>query len=507
MIRKIVFIIIVLCFPVACFCQQNKHHNTRSQKKPDTTTARENNASKQVEIKDSLQKIITKNKAVIANQQDTINKLHALKKPDPTPTPDFNWSLIAGCLLLFAISAFLYKKNRTMSGNVIRSQTTIDEYTGHLNKLKNMLIKRGLLTDSAVRHPGDIYKKIGDLIDQYTTEEHRNKEVNQAIEEVRKKLKEVQIEKDTVLAENRELQKRLVQNGQSQPIKEIFVPYVISNNAAFIKSEIILSAGPRKDSQNHDTELGEDIAGSFSLPGQTFFWLLDGTSDSAAIKGLEVTSNDNRHEEYHIFSSRMLAQSIGHFIQKNINRYFEQKTPLNELLTDATAYVHQEWEKRVNNEPAERKEAIIQLIRKGYKPLCSTTVIIGRLLENGHLYALRTGDSKIFPFKKANGQLALAKDFKFAADPTDEYDRVAFRLDMNENTGQLFIRQNNAKWLTQTAEEVQLVFAFTDGIGRVTEAQLASNNPGITEMIRQNISRIPQKTHDDKTLIILERVT
>ncbi|MEO5891041.1 MAG: hypothetical protein ABIQ31_12350 [Ferruginibacter sp.] len=275
---------------------------------------------------------------------------------------------------------------------------------------------------------------------------------------------------------------------------------------SYIKTEIILSAGPRKDTGNNDTELGEDIAGSVSLPGKTYFWILDGTSESFLIKGSDTKQEESGYEESHIFSSRLLAQSIGHFIQKNIYNYDPAEMPLDKLLTAAGKYVAEEWEKRLNNEPAEKKEAILEAIGKGFKPLCSTTAIVGCFYDDGHLFALRTGDSKIFPFKKSGSELTLFKNFKFTADPTGENDRIAFRLDYDEPSKAFIIKHNTPKWLTQSAGEIQSVFAFTDGIGRITEAQLSSDNPGIVEMIRQNIARIPQKTHDDKTLIILERI-
>jgi hypothetical protein len=79
-------------------------------------------------------------------------------------------------------------------------------------------------------------------------------------------------------------------------------------------------------------------------------------------------------------------------------------------------------------------------------------------------------------------------------------------LDYEETTGQFSIRTNTPRTLTETLKEVSCLFVFSDGIGRVTEAQLASNHPGVVEAIRQNVARIPQKTYDDKTLIILERI-
>jgi hypothetical protein len=289
--------------------------------------------------------------------------------------------------------------------------------------------------------------------------------------------------------------------------ERVFTNYSGKQGQSYIKSEIMVSAGPRKESGTDDTELGEDVAGSLSLPDQTFFWLLDGTSESALIKGTSDTTGDSRQEQSHIFSSRLLAQNIANYIQKNIFKSLDGTTSLEKLLDDARDQVLDEWVKRINNESPEKKSSIISVINKGLKPLCSTTVIIGRYETNGRLHVLRTGDSKVFPFIGGDdGNLILDKTFKFTRDPSEENDRVAFRLDYNEQNDQFTIKSNEHRWLCEVTENVVSAFAFSDGIGRMIETQLSSNNAGIVEMIKDNISRIQQKTYDDKALIILSRI-
>jgi hypothetical protein len=415
-------------------------------------------------------------------------------------------------MLLLGFAVYSYFKFRKMSGEHNRKQLLLDKYMSQVGRLENFLVRKNLMSDVVGRREIErLRNDIEELIERYTNEETRNQAVNDELQKMRDHIQE--ISKDKI-----ELQKRLDENNQAPthvapmqaspppPITPSFIPFVAPVTHTFIKSEIIISAGPRKDTGNSDTELGEDVAGSISLPDQTFFWLLDGTSDMAAVKSLEVSENEDRHEEFHVFSSRLLSQNIGNYIQKNIEKYFNSQMRLEDLMQKSIEHVSTEWEKRINNEPQETKDSVIKMIDKGYKPLCSTTLIIGRLTTNGYLYALRTGDSKVMPFKKLNGSLHIDKDFKFSADPTEEYDRIAFRLDYDKEGNSFSIKKNKPKWLEATSEDVQLVLAFSDGIGRVTEAQLNSNNPGITDMIRQNIGRIRQKTYDDKTLIILERV-
>lgn len=495
MFRNIFFLLLLVCLSLTSFSQKNGSKRnakdsakmieaateaaaqSKDQKKDEAEKKADENKRGEItaDYVDSLKNVIKEsattqkeNEKIIKKQEEDIKKLSAGNdKNESTSSPTIlSWAIGALAVLLVLV-LFLFFKNQRLTSEDRRKRKLLENYSNDLEKIK-------------------------------TNENTRSQAMNAEIDSLKNRLRET-VKEDTVL-----------QNPPAQtqtPASSVqFIPYVTTTPKSFIKSEIILSAGPRKDNGNNDTELGEDVAGAVSFPNQTFFWILDGTSDSAAIKSLGVEDNTMRHEEVHIFSSRLLAQNIGYYIQKNIRQCLEDKLELNELMTRAIAHVSAEWEKRLNNELPEKKGSILQLIRKGFKPLCSTTVIMGRLLDDGNLYALRTGDSKLFPFKKANGQLTLDKTFKFTADPTDEYDRIAFRLDVDEASQSFIIKQNIPKWLTQSTDNVDYVFAFTDGIGRVTEAQLASDNPGIVEMIRQNIARIPQKTYDDKTLVILERV-
>ncbi|THU40303.1 hypothetical protein FAM09_10575 [Niastella caeni] len=416
-------------------------------------------------------------------------------------------------LVMLVVLIILQQKINKMADNKAMREQIIESYTEGVNGLDALLVQRGFLNmqnlnvnDIEVRNKMKIIKeRITELIDKYLNEDASNKakDAERDASDVqriadREKLREV-------LVENHKLAEKLQHYENSghlsSPIQ--FVPYTTwPDPQTHIKTEIMLSAGPRKDAGNADTELGEDVAGVLSLPRQTFFWLMDGTSDCASI-----SEGVTPHEESHLFSSRLLAQSIGQYVQRHIAKCFNDQITLNTLLMQARDYVKQEWTQRINSLPADKKQAIKQPIISGLNPLCSTTVIIGRLLDNGNLHVLRSGDSKVFPFVQRNGAGTMLKnDFRFTGDPTFDYDRIAFRLDYNEAADAFQIKCNEMKWAIETAEDVDVVFVFTDGIGRVVEAQLSSNNPGIVEAIKQNISRVPQKTYDDKTLIVLERI-
>jgi len=437
----------------------------------------------------------------ITNQDHQIQELQSNR---------FLWQIVVGIAIIIIVLLFValilqQLKFKKMATHQAIREKMIESYTDGVDALHSYLVDKGLLNmqtgnihDSAVKIKiKGIREKVIELIDKYLNEDARNTGIVADTDAVRIKLKEVQLE-------NFELTKKLQHyENNSQPVSTIqYVPYVMPERGAHIKTEILVSAGPRKDTGQADTELGEDVAGMLALPRQTFFWLMDGTSDN-----VKLSEGATPYEESHIFSSRLLAQSMGQYIQKHIAQCFQDHVTLNMLLEQARDQVQKEWMQRINALPVEKKQAIKQLIQDGLKPLCSTTAIIGRLLENGHLHVLRAGDSKVFPFIHNNGDGAtLQHGFRFSKDPTNDNDRIAFRLDYNQQEDTFQILFNNTKWAIETADDISLVFVFTDGIGRVVEAQLNSNNPGITEVIKQNIARIPQKTYDDKTLIVLERI-
>lgn len=406
----------------------------------------------------------------------------------------FRQSITTGllCLLLLLLAAgYLIQRSklRKMADEEGLRQDMIKAYTEVVTDLERHLVNKGALSpekgnmyDIAARKKLKLIQdKIKELIDRYFSEDARNRSVSQELEQLKEQL--------------RAAYKPVGAAGEVR-----YVPYMqpADQPPVYIKAEVTVSAGPRKNTNGSDTELGEDVAGVLSLPEQTFFWLLDGTSDAATLMSGEEGS--------HIFSSRLLAQHMGHYIQKNISRCFGQEAKLEDLLQQARVQLTGEWTERINGVPAEKKESIIALIRQGFKPLCSTTIILGRLFSNGQLYALRSGDSKLFPFTRQEGsQLVLNRASKLFLDPTADYDRLAFQLNYREETGTFWIESNTIRWASEVIERVDTVFVFSDGIGRVVEAQLASDSPGVTEIIKQNISRIPQKTYDDKSFIVLER--
>lgn len=456
---------------------------------------------------ENTKEIQTDNARLAPAQKQIENPNQQTKEP---PTDNSLSQLTTGIavVIIMAMLVILVSqqiKLKKMATDQAMREKMIASYSEVVDSLHNYLVDKKIMSLQTTNIHDSYFKvnlpliknKIIELVDKYMNEDARNTEIAADKEAILTKLKET-------LLENKTLTDKLTQYENGNHLLPVVhnVPYISPEYTAHIKTQIMMSAGPRKETGNTDTELGEDVAGTLSLPKQTFFWLMDGTSDS-----VKLSEDGKDYEESHIFSSRLLAQSIGQYVQKHIAQCFYEKITVDQLLMQARDHVQQEWTERINALPAEKKQAIMQLIQDGYKPLCSTTAIIGRLTENGHLHVLRAGDSKVFPFIHHNGEgTILQPGFKFSKDATNDNDRIAFRLDYNPENNSFHISCNKPAWAIETAENITQAFVFTDGIGRVIETQLNSNNPGITEIIKQNIARIPQKTYDDKTLIVLERI-
>jgi len=289
-----------------------------------------------------------------------------------------------------------------------------------------------------------------------------------------------------------------------------FSKITFKTKETYTLAEILSSSGPRKNTDGNDTELGEDVGGIISLPECTYFWVLDGTSDSSIIKypsdQQTIAYTENSIEEYHVFSSRLLAQSLSAFISKNIITYSEKYGSFIELLDAAKHHLSDELANRINDEKPEKKDKIIKQLQSGYVLTCSATVIIGVLLKNGKMDTIRLGDSKVFPFTKDENGLKLIKDYKFINEPIDENSRIIFKVEYNEASNNFTLKSNSLKCAKDEAEEVFTLLAFTDGIGKITQMQLKMDVPNIVDKVLENIAKVPQKTFDDKTLIVIKRL-
>jgi hypothetical protein len=257
----------------------------------------------------------------------------------------------------------------------------------------------------------------------------------------------------------------------------------------YINSNVLVTAGPRKD-KNRDTELGEDSCGIYNLPEGTFFWILDGTSDSKIIETKEKI----------IFSSRLLAQQISYFIYDIVSKHnfdtTDNNKTLKEILVRALESTEKAFLNELNNISNEVKESILDDVGNNNFPVCSTTVLLGFLDKNGTLRYFYLGDSNLNSFKITNESVSpLEKD------NNENPSRLFLSLTYVNNNFQ--IQQNgylNKINIPTVKSNVDYLVAYSDGIG-VSEKALSIN----PKLMLSKISLINQKTFDDKSLISLER--
>lgn len=274
--------------------------------------------------------------------------------------------------------------------------------------------------------------------------------------------------------------KQSANNGNDDKILPLEIP-----KDTYINSNILVSAGPRKDKDN-DTELGEDATGILNTPTGTYFWILDGTSDSPSI----ISENE------HIFSSRILAQTMNNEIKNLLAIQNNQKFSLKDILINAVDNSKKILFERIKSSSNELHNKIVTAIKSGNNPYCSTTVLLGFLSKSGELNYFYLGDSEVISFQNNGNQL------------------IANTKDVNENPSRLFIsiiiEDNAMKFRTNPFDEklvsfsknnVDYMIAFSDGIG-VSEKSILTN----PQLEISKISMTNQKTYDDKSLIVIERV-
>lgn len=347
-------------------------------------------------------------------------------------------------------------------------------------------------------------------------------EENNKIDE---KLKVIEIEKvavqkhiTTLQTENEQLKKQNValQNSSNQGNKTI-APVVVASQVdgekfwqadgfsnKYFFAELMLTAGPRKNFdttiRNGDYDLGEDVAGFIIKNDKTFFWVLDGTSDSDILsrsqKGedLILKTNDQRQEEY--FSSRWLAQSISIELQKCLQHL--QPTPYNakKILKYALKATEIAWKSKVESLENSEKERIKKLLLDQAQLRCSTTVIFGILDLAGNLDVCQIGDSNVLTFP-AKATPPKSKGRQFARLILDQSQRnIVVEFADFEDTWSVDFSQSN----------VATVLAMTDGISNQVLAWLQSQTAidFQQEQIRTVLAQQKQKTDDDKAFCVIQ---
>lgn len=264
-------------------------------------------------------------------------------------------------------------------------------------------------------------------------------------------------------------------------------PRIKWRRSSIIHSEILISAGPRKTSSD-DTELGEDVAGVVSTPNRTFFWLLDGTSESGSIAG-----KNDKEEVSHIFSSRLLAQDLSYFIQNNCN-----KERLGALILSGVELIKSKWLEEIRRLPDPKKDELREFLARGLNIRCSSTVIVGHFSSDGNLHYLNYGDSNVIS-PGISGDSSLTEDNSSAS-------RIILQLIIQQ--GEFEIVSNNLNDLvnhTHFKRGVSVAYVFSDGVGKLMQSRLKSSMGKNEKLVRAVMARAPHKTYDDKSLIILKR--
>lgn len=291
--------------------------------------------------------------------------------------------------------------------------------------------------------------------------------------------------KETVLELNKVKDELKNKSNSSNATVNLDVPHFEIPDGIFINSNILVSPGPRKDKDN-DTELGEDATGILNTQYGTFFWILDGTSDSPSIV------NDKEH----IFSSRILAQLMNKNIREELIQKSNEKINLKEILLSSVESSKKDLIEKLKNSSNDILEKIASNIKSNNTPFCSTTVLIGFLSMNGELTYFYLGDSEVLSFKNEIG-IKMIDEKK---DINDNPSRLFFSIKLEGNNYFLNTNSFDEKLIPYKKENVDIVVAFSDGIGTSEKSLMV--NPLLS---LSKISFVNQLTYDDKTLLVLER--
>lgn len=326
-----------------------------------------------------------------------------------------------------------------------------------------------------------------------------------------------------------ELQEQLTKNFTIKSDEEVrqvdeIEPVKIPSDV-YINSNILVSPGPRKD-KDCDTELGEDASGVLNTPKGSFFWVLDGTSESPDIldtqqeynhvppdkKGswglptifpknvdTEEQAQKITENKYNIFSSRILAQLLSNNIAKVLKEKDEQfGSSLSGVLEEAVRLSIVKVTERINNAKFSKDiiRKTIEQVKNNSAPYCSTTVLFGYLSKTGRLQYLNLGDSEVFSFSK-EGEKFNFHGLTENNNPSRLF--VYFKLE-DESKLRIDANSYHEKIKIYEKKDVDLLVAFSDGLGQ-SKAPLGVS----PERVLSVISFAEQLTFDDKSLVMLER--
>ncbi len=263
----------------------------------------------------------------------------------------------------------------------------------------------------------------------------------------------------------------------------------------YFLSEIMMTAGPRKkpvNDNNPDRDLGEDVCGFVMHDDEVVMWVLDGASDYYS------ETNPDTGREY--FSSRLLAQSIA----GKLKQQFAAINPASfeEIVTGIISAVKADWTKAITALPEEEIQVLKTNIRDGKHPECAATILITKFSLSGELLVYRSGDCKLFIYRRQPGMLKYVPSF-LSAKNNKSNDWLFFRM-IETTGGTLDIVHNKPLFEVVSENNIASIIAVSDGIGAETIASLSMDQPGDKDELRLKIIEQVQGTGDDKSLCIIE---
>jgi len=252
-------------------------------------------------------------------------------------------------------------------------------------------------------------------------------------------------------------------------------------------AEVMVSAGPRKDKE---TELGEDVAGVVVSPTYAFFWIADGTSESPYLR-------DEQSKIY--FSSRLLAQELAIRFRERIwvasTEELSNKDISKEMLQNCLENVLQSWNKTLENITDESHKYLKKIFeeRQGTSIDFSTTFLGGILSRSGTLQVSFYGDSPLFVKQGESSTIIREPNYRFF-------------LRLNKNGDEyIFTTSKEHKIVSHVLENVDVVVAGSDGIGKLPEFIQAQSKSFHFREIWNRLHKFSPQTNDDKSICILAR--
>jgi hypothetical protein len=264
-----------------------------------------------------------------------------------------------------------------------------------------------------------------------------------------------------------------------------------------ISAELFVTAGPRKDD---DIALGEDAAGVIVEQDLVWFWVADGTSESAVVMD---------------YCSRSLAMQLGsHFVDElsripvsNLtNRVEHNSTLIPNLLQKAFNCLLDSWNSSLKRilESENRKKIIDRAFELDPETMRATTRAHKEFIDfsTTFLCGLVTN--------QGSGVAACIGDCPFCIGTTDglhvyrlSNDRVFVRLRKTGDSYRFDRNRVSENIAFQRFCDATIVMAGSDGIGKLPEFLAAQIKSFRWPEIRKRIHRFIPETHDDKTFCVI----